>query len=181
MQSTELSEQTPAQIDTALYPILEKIAKAEHTVRNYRRILDERAELPYIRKSHEETIAKAEEQIEQLNAEAAPFEAEFDRRGGWARYIISGQVAEASGMDEAEVVASFNATACTHCFPSAPVEHKPTIEELGLCEHSGQYVPEEFLPADWHRYAVLPTVKCECGWRGAITKSGKYRKHERGA
>jgi hypothetical protein len=172
MQSTELSEQTPAQIDTALYPILEKIAKAE-------------------------------EQIEQLNAEAAPFEAEFDRRGGWARYIISasanghlhkrhchtltpgrsmvGQVAEASGMDEAEVVASFNATACTHCFPSAPVEHKPTIEELGLCEHSGQYVPEEFLPADWHRYAVLPTVKCECGWRGAITKSGKYRKHERGA
>lgn len=199
--STELSGRSPVSIDTELYPILEQIAKAENTIAGRRRILEERAELPYIRARHEEVIAETEQQLERLEAKAAPLEAEYNDRP-WARYIVSvshnghlhkrhchtltpgrsmvGQVAEASGLDESEVVGKYDVSACTHCFPSAPVEHKPTIAELGLCEHSGEYVPEDRLPDGWHRYAVLPSVKCECGYRGAITKSGKYRKHERG-
>ena len=94
-----------------------------------------------------------------------------------------GLLCEASGMTAAEVVERFQYTACTHCFPEAPVESR-TLSEQGFCEHSGAYVPEERIAElrhpEWWRMAVAPTVRCECGWAGAITKSGKYRKHKAG-
>ena len=96
---------------------------------------------------------------------------------------LVGLLIEASGMTPAEVVERFQYTACTHCFPEAPVEGKLTTEQAGLCEHSGQYVENvegASVREQWWSYAVLPAAKCPCGYRGAITKSGKFRKHKPG-
>jgi hypothetical protein len=150
------------------------------------------------RKQFEESKAKLEAEIAELEAEAAPFEAEFDRRGGWTRYLVVsgghlhfrschtltpgrtmvGQIAEASGLDQGEVVGKYGETACTHCFPDAPVAEKKTPAEEGFCEHSGEFVPAEKLPANWMSRIYMPSVRCECGHVGAITKTGKYRKHK---
>lgn len=158
----------------------------------------ERAER-YEQEGHELRI-----EAQRIAAEAqAPFVAEWKRRGGWTRYhlvsgghlhrsgcstitpgyTLIGLLPAASGMTAAEVVETFQYTACTHCFPEAPVAHKPTVEELGLCEHSGQFVESvegARVREQWWTYAVAPAAKCPCGYRGAITKAGKFRKHKAG-
>jgi hypothetical protein len=75
---------------------------------------------------------------------SAPFDAEFERRGGWTRYLqviasnghvhspychtlTPGQtfvqpVFELSGQDGAGVVVAAGHTACSKCFPDAPVQ-----------------------------------------------------------
>lgn len=83
--------------------------------------------------------------------EMAPYEAEFDRRGGWTRaflvvtsgtgHVHSSQrchtcypttqfhwVTKLSGHDEAEIVEAAGERACTICYPSAPayVLNRPT-------------------------------------------------------
>src|SRR5690606_12991786 len=111
----------------------------------------------------------------------APFRAEWERRGGWTRYYavpgkghvhalpcftvrpmrtLIGLVVEASGMEPQEVVARFAYTACTHCFPEAPVARP---EPEGLCEYSGAYapgVPGAKVPERWSLRAVAPHVTC---------------------
>jgi hypothetical protein len=84
-------------------------------------------------------------------AEAAPYEAEYTRRGGWNRVFLAtssnghahngtecstchnGQYRTAfawlirySGKPEAEIVADAGKRACTTCYPSAPVNAKGT-------------------------------------------------------
>lgn len=96
----------------------------------------------------------AEEQDEIVAAkvaEMAPYEAEFNRRGGWTRaflvvtsgtgHVHSSQrchtcypttqfhwVTKLSGHDEAEIVEAAGERACTICYPSAPAEvlNRPT-------------------------------------------------------
>lgn len=80
--------------------------------------------------------------LDALRAEAAPYEAEFARRGGWARYFLVTNVAghvhrgtscascyptttyawlvELAGCDEVAMVAEWGERACTVCFPDAP-------------------------------------------------------------
>lgn len=206
-----LSTQTPAEIDAQLFPILDKIAGLCDRLHKYKYLLGEAPEHDHRgherwndpgvqRSSFEEGKAQAEAAIAGLEADAAPYEAEFDRRGGWTRYLVVpgghlhfrschtltpgrtmvGQTAEASGLDQAEVVGKYNATACTHCFPDAPVEAERAPAEEGFCEHSGEYVPDEKLPDNWMSRYVSPSVRCECDHFGAITKGGKFRKHKAG-
>lgn len=127
-----------------------------------------------------------------LNDQAAPYEAEYEERP-WTRYIVVpgghlhkrnchtltpgrtmvGQVAEASGLDEADVVAKYDLVACTHCFPNAPVEPKKTPAEEGFCEQSGEYLTEAQY-GHGRRYCRCP----KCGEHVAVTKGGKFRKHK---
>lgn len=84
------------------------------------------------------------ETVKAIKAEADPHNAEFDRRGGWTRFFLvknnNGHVhnsmscttcyadtdfawlPEFSGQDEAGVVELAGKSACTVCFPSAPVD-----------------------------------------------------------
>jgi len=141
----------------------------------------------------------------------APFKAEWDRRGGWTRYYLVpgghlhyynchtltpgqtlvGLLYEASGLDAAEVVGKYQVTACTHCFPDAPVARKLTPKEEGFCEYSGVSVYDESMakqleqlerryPKGWALMAVAPGVRCHCGGFPAVTKSSKVRKHKPG-
>lgn len=88
-------------------------------------------------------VAELQAQMPAIEAEAAPFEAEFTRRGGWTRAFLctanDGHVhkdracsttrlttkfmwlIDFAGKDEEEVVAAAGCIACTVCFPSAPV------------------------------------------------------------
>jgi hypothetical protein len=181
---------SPAEIDTILYPILEKIAKAEHYKTNYEKILNdkERNTLSYQVKEYEKKIQDYTHEIEDLNIEAYPLEREYDNRQ-WTRYIVVpgghlhmrhchtltpgrtmvGQVAEASGLTKDEVVKKYDVVACTHCFPDAPVHHEPTLEEQGMCEMSGKNIHTE--PALAKQLANLK-AQYPTGWSGFMVARG---------
>lgn len=95
-----------------------------------------------------------------------------------------------SDCDEREMVAQYGERACTVCFPDAPTlpEWQQAIDAAKAadptCEHSGQAVPDECMAERYRNYGWvnsyrMPHVRCECGWSGAMTKSGKYRKHNK--
>lgn len=108
--------------------------------------------------SHDRDIehykAKAAEQLKAatlISKEGAPHHAEFTRRGGWFRAWLvdntSGHIhsstecstcypttefvwlPEYSGRTEAELIADARSTACTICFPNAPVDTRPGLIE----------------------------------------------------
>lgn len=211
---TDLTALSPAEVDGELFPILDSLAMKDAALADYRWMLGEVGRqrksfqmrgrnigddgLEYNdpgvqRASFEEGKAQAEAAIAGLEADAAPYEAEFERRGGWTRYLVVpaghlhyrgchtltpgrtmvGQVAEASGLDQAEVVGNYGATACTHCFPDAPVEPKKTPAEEGFCAHSGEYLTSDEY-GQGRRYCRCP----KCGEQVAVTASGKFRKHK---
>lgn len=93
-----------------------------------------------------ESLRQFDADLAALAAEAAPLNAEFERRGGWTRAFLvtngNGHVhstmncstcnrgrratefqwmTDFSAMDEAEIVAAAGWRACTVCYPTAPV------------------------------------------------------------
>ena len=91
---------------------------------------------------HLKRLTELEAKLDDVNARMAPYQAEWDRRGGWTRYILVGGgkihtrheacgtlrpttqrliLTEASGMTDDEVVARYSYTACSICFKDAPV------------------------------------------------------------
>ena len=98
----------------------------------------------------EAELDKVESQSEVLQQELAPYGAEFQARGGWPRgwYVPGGHihrgdhcpslrpttqiglVVELSGKTEDEIVEAAGETACTVCYPNAPVDvlkRAPTV------------------------------------------------------
>jgi len=205
----DLTSMTPAQIDeewsTVMLPAI-RIEQRMHALRlsarRYRK-----AGGHYYKQADEideqvNELENSDKYLEALDADI-PFKAEWDRRGGWARYhgvmggkvhrpschtitpgrTLVGLVYEASGFSEEEVVARFEVTACTHCFKDAPVESKEVPSDQ--CEHSGTYAGESLCDPRWANgawasAAVAPSVRCSCGYTGSITKSGLFRKHKVG-
>lgn len=179
---TELTAQTPAEIDAQLFKLLQAQYRAEddqsraleilHVLVGDRKpsptwadrhptyklstqeVLDKAAELIFGSVSHDlrldrelaaydGAVAKRAELAEQ----AKPFNAEYERRGGWTRaYLVDNVdghlhkstrcstlhnglymtrlhwITEVSGHDEAEIVEGAGEKACTVCYPSAPVD-----------------------------------------------------------
>lgn len=147
-----LTDQTPAQIDTVLAEIWGRINAVQAEIKGYEKIAREatkclrhglrgyQSRLDYAKGK----IAELQAKLPVIQAEADPFEAEFDRRGGWTRAFLctanNGHVhrslscsttrlttqfmwlVDYSGKDEAQVVADAGCIACTVCYPSAPVE-----------------------------------------------------------
>lgn len=94
-------------------------------------------------------LNQIDDQLAELHAEAAPFRAEWDRRGGWTRFFLVNNadghvhssmdcstcnngiyatqfkwITEFSGQDEAGIVELAGEKACTTCYPSAPAVGK---------------------------------------------------------
>lgn len=143
-----LSTATPAEIDTelaAIYaaaaPLIAKAMQYRDAAENYRQ--------PKYGPPNEITAAKYDQEASEAAAayrakmaECEPFDAEYDRRGGWTRaFIVSGGhvhtsmacstcypttrfgwMPEWSGQPESEIVDAAGERACTICYPSAPVE-----------------------------------------------------------
>lgn len=158
MENTaDLTTMTPAEIDALLAEISYRAARLEGQRLNYlssaRKAREgSRYSRPDVARAEklEGLAEKLEPQIAEAEAEMAPYDAEFTRRGGWTRAFLvksnNGHVhrsmacstcfpttsyawmTDFSGMDEAEIVEAAGERACTVCYPSAPVEvlNKPT-------------------------------------------------------
>lgn len=194
-----LTDQSPAEIDAQLFPILERIDVLQGRIASGNKSLetmpDWQAQLSHLTS----TVVLDEERLTRKEAEAAPLEAEYTRRGGWDRYIVVpgghlhkrschtltpgrtmvGQVADASGLNEAAVVAKYDETACSHCFPNAPVAPAQTPEQEGFCKGSGRVLsPEALDKIDWKRRRSV-SIRCsDCGKGVSLTERGALRKHK---
>lgn len=168
-----LAEMTPVEIDTILAPIWEREANAQSRIANYKHNESEIfAKIEKIKRGEKvlrvTTALDGIELMEHLallgrhivaegnklaaaQAEAAPYEAEYARRGGWNRVFLATShdghahkgtecstchhgeyrtgfawLIQYSGKTEAEIVADAGERACTTCYPSAPANAKGT-------------------------------------------------------
>lgn len=148
---------TPVEIDAELARIGEAVAvqhdiiqRVQREIAGYQDLRTPSGDTSY----YDALIAKRQARIEaawtvwdMLNAERAPYDMEFTRRGGWTRYYLvdsdsgSGHVhydasrsrcsrvpstrhywlTSESGKTAVEVVELAGERACTNCFPDAPV------------------------------------------------------------
>lgn len=151
----DITTASPTEIDTVLAEIWGRIGALQVRVSDTHRAIREAHKMA--RYGGLKRIPALEARIEELDAkiavietEAIPYEAEFDRRGGWTRaFLVTNNgghvhstrncsscyittqfhwIIEFSGHDEAEVVDAAGERACTICYPSAPVEtlRRPT-------------------------------------------------------
>lgn len=205
--------QTPAQIDAQLADIWEKQAKAtrqaQHEQASLERVVKSGRENLYGRTANDikAQIAKLSETMSELDAQAAPLNAEYaDRR--WSRFFIVrgkdghihssmdcstcnngrqatqfGWLPELSGQTEAQAVAEQGAILCTVCFPSAPVEwtngHElaEQAKKAGQCSGSGK----SYDPSLPHRkgfYSGNWATCPDCGEGVTLTKGMKLRAHK---
>jgi hypothetical protein len=209
----DLVSMTPAEIDTLLFPLLAERWALAHRAREYR--LDIAASLfpgsigtyssrwGYRKRSGPPTIQlkqwaqmadEAEAKLEEVKAQIVVFDDEFDRRGGWIRYVLVGGghlhydhchtlrydtqrylLAESSGLTPKEVVERYSYTACTKCFPDAPVAQKLTPAEEGFCPGSGKGVLDKNGSLRLYRKWGLCS---ECGQGVSATSRLLARKHK---
>jgi hypothetical protein len=138
--STDLTTLTPVEIDTVLSDLWGKIQKWATYLASEKSYLG-RARSDRDRDEIKERMARYQEEIRTLKAEAKPYEDEFDRRP-WLRYFLvtngNGHVhrgmncntcfdttsyswlVDLADCDEAAMVAEHGEQACTVCFPEAP-------------------------------------------------------------
>lgn len=205
----ELEALTPEQIDELLFPLWADrwlSAKYLHDYRKaialtiwpeaagYRHGVRERGCGTHSLRQYAEGVAKFEAKLADNAARRAPLESEFERRGGWTRYILvkGGHlhyngcstlrfttecllIPAASGLDQSEVVGKFGETACTKCFPDAPVAGKKALP-AGTCEGSGTYEVDD-VRGSLRLYR--PYGRCrKCGHTASVTSTGKLRQHK---
>jgi hypothetical protein len=150
-----LADQTPAEIDTALAALYEEVMKfrtwiagsenvAERYLSGLRNAQSEnaRARIERLAAEATEQANAYRKQLDELWTSIAPFNREFDRRGGWNRYFLvlnsNGHVhrerncttcypdtryawlPELSDCVEGDMIVEFGEKACTVCFPNAP-------------------------------------------------------------
>lgn len=154
----DLTGEEPPAVDTELAEIYYEKAKAAAQMSaatkeagRYRQYINEINERQgghtYNLQQYEDAVKRAEqraahaaERMKVADEEMAPFEDEFDRRGGWTRaFLVTGGhvhssmhcstcfpttsfawMTDYSGMDEDTVVTDAGERACTVCYPSAP-------------------------------------------------------------
>lgn len=153
-------------------------------------------------------LAEHEAQVDALNAEIAPLDAEYDRRR-WTRYVVviangghihSGTRCQGgtirpttkvtwqpalSGKSVANAVDQLGPTLCTLCFPSAPVKWTQGTPEAqakadGTCTGSGK----GYEPGTWKRNGPngYGTATCTgCNTTRATTPAHRVKKHQASA
>lgn len=155
--AVRLQGMTPAEVDTELAPLEVKLgdlisrqwyhlSEGRKEERKTGRFAAERAE------RHARDAADLVEPIDAATAAVLPYRDEFTRRGGWPRifwctangghahsstscrtlHITTGMVwlPDLSGNDEAALVELAGESACTVCYPSAPVEVREKPSQL---------------------------------------------------
>jgi hypothetical protein len=154
---TDLSTWTPRQVDEALSDIYDRLSplaqRLESATKSAKHIGEQLRTNPrtyYGQDDFDRALAAkdaAAAAYREVEAETAPYDAEFKRRGGWTRAWLClaagghvhntmacstcfwntrfGWLPELSGHDEAEIVEAAGSDACTVCYPTAPVIAKP--------------------------------------------------------
>jgi hypothetical protein len=198
----DLTTLSPPEIDElwaeAIAPAARDLQAANEVLRSARRYL--KAGGVY-RETGESKQARGESlqaaALKAYRTASAPFDAEFTRRGGWARYLLVAAsnghvhratchtitpgrtfvqpVHELSGQDDAGVVVAAGHTACSHCFPDAPVQ---TAEDKraanvarGRCAGTGERAT---VIGRSRRYGRCPS----CGGTFGVSAHGIVRPHK---
>lgn len=204
--TTDLTQLTPAQVDEmwseAMQPAYTAWAKLAETRRQIRRYTKARYEVPaYLTEREAEQHATYNEAYEATR----PFDAEYERRGGWTRYLIvvsssNGHVHRSpsscgsltpgvtlvsplfqfSGNDSDAIVAECGHGACSKCFKDAPVAREQV--KPGNCPGSARNVydgGEYGNPANYAANRCYRHARCpECGAGVSVTSTGKLRGHK---
>lgn len=143
-----------------------------------------------------ETLNDFQAQLTAIHAALEPLTAEYYRRGCWTRYILVGGghlhsewegcgslrpttqrmlLAESSGLTADEVIAKYSYTACTKCFPGAPVR-VPEVDPKACPADQGV----EDIKGSLRLYR--PYGRCRvCAQVVSVTSTGKIRKHKKEA
>lgn len=198
----DLKGLTPPEVDEAWAEAIQgpgrRIASASETLRSARRYLRAgghyTAQGERMKAEGDQALYEAQQAYHEASA---PFDAEFARRGGWTRYLIvmnsNGHVHRPychtlipgrtlvapvyalSGQDGEGVVAAAGHTACSKCFPDAPVQ---TVEDKraanvakGRCAGTGQRATKV---SNNRRYGRCP----ECGETYGVSGYGIIRPHK---
>lgn len=139
-------DETIAEIEQRRYVVLDKITDKTRALRSHQAL---RNPHPSVIDQINAEIAEIKDQAAAIRQERAPYDDEFDRRGGWARYFHVehlhtsvycssfrattriGWMPEYSGREEEDMIDAAGDMVCTKCVPDAPVASKrPTIPEL---------------------------------------------------
>lgn len=149
--SNDLSTQTPVQIDTILSEIWGRINSLNNAIMSQaKKSRDGRKAVKQgysyyqpVVDAAEERLVELQAQMPALEAEAAPFEAEYKSRPWTRAFLVTNSnghvhkdmhcgtcrfttqyawMIDYSGKNEDEIVADAGCMACTVCFPSAPLE-----------------------------------------------------------
>jgi hypothetical protein len=138
-----LADQTPAEIDGALFPLLASRWQAATQVVSYKQSIKEAEAGPsshYRLKEMRAWVQECEAKVDELNEHIRPLLDEYSRRGGWSRfYLVPGGhlhestgcstcypttqfmlVAEASGSTGEDLIERYAQHVCSVCFPDAP-------------------------------------------------------------
>jgi hypothetical protein len=147
MASTDITALTPVEIDTELSRIYQDEVSTWSRIAYYADLIDR------TRRSKYGTLAEIDKHtavLDELRAhnralivEKAPYEVEFNRRGGWHRYFLVknanghvhrglncstcfpdtqyGWLVNLADCDEDAMIEEWGERACTVCFPNAPV------------------------------------------------------------
>ena len=200
---TALTAMTPAQIDAqwaeAVEPV-NRLFEQAHAKRvnadRYRKFGGRYAEQA---DRYDEEADALYARARELRAEVEPpFQAEWERRGGWTRaYVVpAGHIhrttachtlypttiirwlPDQSGWDEEKIVEAAGAMACTVCYPTAPVEELRAAaaaeKAKDECPGSRQYAKTL---KGWGRYTACHV----CGQSVSVTTAHNLRAHKRKA
>jgi hypothetical protein len=147
-----LATQSPAEIDGQLSEIYQRKAKAQQRLwyaQDYLARIQQGSRVSDLAYAHYlDQVEKSQAAIEQANAEMAPLQEEFSRRGGWTRCFLvtntNGHVhrsmscstcyprtqyhwmTEWSAKPYEQIIEDAGSRACTVCYPDAPVD-KPSV------------------------------------------------------
>lgn len=140
----DLTTKTPAEIDAEYFPLASEHNRNLETSLKYQQYANDPKTRDYDRKRYRGYVEEYRNKADEIKAQMAPHEAEFQRRGGWNRYMLCASdgghmhradpichtltpgksrvsmIPEASGLDDEGLVAKYGYSACTHCFKEAP-------------------------------------------------------------
>jgi hypothetical protein len=144
---TDPKTATPAEIDAIWLPLEAKLGSIKMRLASFAATRDDSTKKEYERaraaQSYDSYKALTAVEVETLKAQIAPFQAEWDSRKGWTRYILCatdgghvhstevhcstlrfntrvGILPSLSGLTAAQMVDEMGFKACTVCFPFAP-------------------------------------------------------------
>jgi hypothetical protein len=150
--------------------------------------------LPHVGRDLLANLDTALRELAAIRGRMDALDAEYVRRGGWARFFIVqnsnghihtgmncgtcrpstsfGWLPDLSGLTEADAVKAHGPLLCSVCFPSAPSEWTAGKPKPARCAGSGHEATAR------QRHGMRTYGDCrECGQRGQLTPNGVVRAH----
>ena len=205
-----LTTASPREIDEAIAEIYQRASRPRsrqiELLRSARKYGNAGGNYARIAAEKFESAAKYGEEAKAIEAEADPYEAEFEARGGWARYFwcqsdgghihrgrecpsirpttVLGWVPSFADRSVDDMIAEYGCSVCSKCYPQAPA-HPAFIQaridaEKAEAAKAATQCPgsgQQALHQDF-RYYIARGQCPHCKAAVTPTSTGKVRKHK---